>query len=55
MCHPEVPEYLINTIPPVEDYLPAHDPESVPDVHAMDHGYTLWVGTWLKQLDMHVG
>ena len=53
-CRPEVPQYLRNIMPSVTDYLPTHVNEGIPDVRGMDYGYTLWVATWLMQLDMHV-
>ena len=53
-CRPEVQQYLSNIMPSVTDYLPAHVNEGNPDVRGMDYGYTLWVATWLMQLDMHV-
>ena len=53
-CRPEVPQYLSHIMPPVTDYLPTHVNEGIPDVRGMDYGYTLWVATWLMQLDMHV-
>ena len=51
-CRPEVPQYLSHIMPPVANYLPVN--EGTPDVRGMDYGYTLWVATWLMQLDMHV-
>ena len=53
-CRPEVPQYLGNIMPPVTDYLPSQISEGIPDIRGLDYGYTLWVATWLMQLDMHV-